>query len=127
MKNFALWVRTIGARAPWPVGALMLIVGASAHLGWLHGLALYVITGLVSALVMTIPLAAVWAYVPGETPVERRARELRQARERAALAVAGLTPEQYIATIPAADLYRRVTVAERFGVELAPGRVVNHG
>jgi predicted lipid-binding transport protein (Tim44 family) len=126
MRSLALWIRTVGTRAPWLVGAFTLIVGAVAHLGWLQGLALYVAGGAVVALVMTIPLAGVLALVPGETIVERRAREARQARERTELAKVGLTPEQYMATIPAADLIGRAEAAERFGIELASGRENAH-
>jgi len=123
MNDFALWVRTIGVRAPLPVGALMLMVGGAAHFGLLQGLGLRVAAGFVVALVMTIPLAAIWTHVPGETSIERRTRELRQTRSRAELAAGGLTPEEYIATIPVGDVIRRAEAAERFGVELRAGRV----
>lgn len=67
-------------------------------------------------------LGAVWAMVSGETVIERRAREARQARARDELAAEGLTPEQYIARIPVTDIRRRAEAAERFGVDFAPKR-----
>lgn len=126
MDEFARWVRTIGVRASWPCTALILVTGAAAHAGWLQGAWLWGVGVIMVALVMTMPFAVIWAHVPGETFVELRARDVRQARNRAGLAAAGLTPEQYIATIPAADVARKVEAAERFGVELTRGRVASH-
>lgn len=120
MDGVARWVRTVGQRAPVPAGVLILAAGVAANAGLLQGAVSWVAVGLLVALVMTIPLAAVWAHVPGETAIERRARGVQQARAREDLAAANLRPEQYIAKIPGTDVARRVDAAEQFGVDLRP-------
>lgn len=116
MTSALIWTRTVGDRALAPVLAGIMCVAALDifHLqvsGWL----LLAFMSVLTALIMTIPVS-VLIYEPDETWVERRAREKRQARARAELATFGLSPEQYIAIIPANDWLRRARAAEKFGL-----------
>lgn len=119
MNSFARWTRTVGARALWPCVAMMSGTYMAASWGVLRGNALMAMAAFQCLLLMTIPLSAVFAFVPGETPIEQRARERRQARQRSELhAATGMTPAEYIATISPTDVARRIAAAERFGVDL---------
>ena len=116
MNTVAIWIRTIGARATWPSALLMVFLAIASNKGWLSGMWLIAATVLVVLLIMTIPLAAIWLLSPGETSLEKRARERRQAKARADLLAHGLTPEQYLATLPRNDLIARSEAEARFGI-----------
>ncbi|MFY7940733.1 MAG: hypothetical protein ACOVOX_07465 [Burkholderiaceae bacterium] len=64
---------------------------------------------------MTIPLS-VLIFEEEETWVEVQARTKRQAKARAELAVFGLSPEQYLASLPADDDLGRAKASIRFGL-----------
>jgi hypothetical protein len=78
MNQVAIWIRTIGMRAAWPAGTLIILTGLAAHFGWLEGAAVWWSAGLVFVLVNLIPLAEIFALAPGETFIERRARLRRR-------------------------------------------------
>jgi len=112
------WVRTIGDRVlNWALASLVLLVLARVW-GLLPDIWYWTVGAGVLALLMTIPFAAIFAVLPGETFVEQRTRLKLQARARAELAVAGLTPQEYIDT--KTDWLEREIAAYRFGVEF-PG------
>lgn len=117
MRDVALWVRTIGLRAPWPLALLSCGVAAATHFGLLSRTAVMAVAPVLFAGFMTMPLALLFSALPGETFVERRARERRQTRARAELARAGLTPAQYLSTVSTEDVVKRVGIAEELGVD----------
>lgn len=117
MDGFARWVRTVGRHALCPCLALMFATGLAAHYGLLQGFWLRAAAGILFALIMTMPLSLIWVGVPGETWVEKRLRLRWQHRNRQELAAAGLTPEQYLGTIPAHDVMRRIKAAWKFGID----------
>jgi hypothetical protein len=77
MNQVAIWIRTIGMRAAWPAGILIVLTGMAAHFAWLAGAAVWWAAGLVFVLVMLIPFAEIFANAPGKTFIERRARARR--------------------------------------------------
>jgi len=84
MASLARWIRTIGDRVPMLVVMLAFLVAHLASEGQLHGLWLEAAVIGVVALAATVPLSFVWMHQPGETFIERRAREGRAQRERLA-------------------------------------------
>jgi hypothetical protein len=117
LKSAILGVRTIGDRALLPVMAGMVLVPLAGAWGWLLGAWFWFAFTLLFVMLMTLPLAQVFALAPGETEIERRARRRAQAHARRDLATCGLTPRQYIDTIPKSDWVRRSKAAYQFGVE----------
>jgi hypothetical protein len=79
----APWIRTVGARAGWPMMLGMALIWWSAKIGLLVGTWLLLVLGCWFVLMMTIPMADFFALSPGETRIERRARQRKQARTRA--------------------------------------------
>lgn len=75
MDTIAIWIRTIGARATWPTVLLMILLAIASSTGWLSGMFLIAASVLAVALIMTIPLSAIFALVPGETALEKLERE----------------------------------------------------
>lgn len=119
MDTTAIWIRTIGARALWPTLVGMMLLALSASAGVLEGTSLWMAFACWFIVMMTMPASVVFVFAPGETWVERRSREHEQARARAELARFGLTPQQYISTIPEREWVERARAAYRFGVESA--------
>lgn len=116
----ARWVRTIGHRAGWLLLVLTVLTVTAAYCElllapwrWLAGVVLL-------ALAATIPLAELWAVLPGETWLEQISRQRRQARNRLALAELGFTPEEYLAAIPEDDVRSRLRAEQDLGLKLTP-------
>lgn len=116
MNKIAIWIRTIGDRALWPCIIGMVLLAVGSNVGVLGGGIYWVAVATWCMLVTTMPLAAMFLFVPGETLVERKSRQRDQARARAILLSFGLTPERYVVTIPAHERMRRAHAAGIFGL-----------
>lgn len=116
-NTVAIWVRSVGSNAAIPMILAVAVLGVATGFDWLTYSGKWVAAVFFVGTVMTIPLSVLWAHLPGETSLERVCRERSQARARNEVRTMGLTPQQYMETIPAHDLIARTEAEIWLGIQ----------